>query len=195
MSDSIQTPSLRIGSNQVIGFVQIESDEKSELIEKSARDGLRENTAFGHLKEIAQRIIADPGISTLSLPTECSTNETIDKPLNRELDALFSYDESETGCAADSVQRLVWQLRLPRMYSRFVGIGMNRNGIEPLVTIQQAVAIYQGQATLRLKIINVILHEGRRPLSYFRNAIPNLLFWLEHTDSWKTTQMMTSIGS
>ena len=32
----IQNPSLRIGSNQVIGYVQIESDEQSCLIEKSA---------------------------------------------------------------------------------------------------------------------------------------------------------------
>ena len=42
--------------------------------------------------------------------------------------------------------------------------------------IQQAVAIYQGQATLG-KIINAILHEGRRPLNYFRNEIPNLRYW------------------
>jgi C4-dicarboxylate-specific signal transduction histidine kinase len=38
------------------------------------------------------------------------------------------------------------------------------------------VAVYQGQATLG-KIINVILHEGRRPLSYFKNQIPNLNYW------------------
>ena len=42
--------------------------------------------------------------------------------------------------------------------------------------IRQAVAVYQGQATLG-KIINVILHEGRRPLSFFRNEIPNLRYW------------------
>ena len=43
--ERVQNPSLRIGSNQVIGFVQIQSDEESGLIEKSARDGLRENSA------------------------------------------------------------------------------------------------------------------------------------------------------
>jgi len=42
--------------------------------------------------------------------------------------------------------------------------------------IRQTVAIYQGQATLG-KIINVILHEGRRPLNFFKNEIPNLSFW------------------
>jgi signal transduction histidine kinase len=38
------------------------------------------------------------------------------------------------------------------------------------------VGIYQGQATLG-KIINVILHEGRRPLNFFKNQIPNLQYW------------------
>ena len=33
--------------------------------------------------------------------------------------------------------------------------------------------VYQSQITLG-KIINVLLHEGRRPLSYFRNRIPYL---------------------
>src|SRR5690606_19289407 len=42
----VQNPSLRIGSNQAIGYVLIQSEEQSELIEKSARDGLRENAAY-----------------------------------------------------------------------------------------------------------------------------------------------------
>ena len=42
--------------------------------------------------------------------------------------------------------------------------------------IRQAVAVYQGQATLG-KIINVVLHEGRRPLNFFKNQVPNVVFW------------------
>ena len=42
--------------------------------------------------------------------------------------------------------------------------------------LRKAIAVYQGQATLG-KIINVILHEGRRPLNFFRNEIPNLRYW------------------
>ena len=59
--------------------------------------------------------------------------------------------------------------------------------------IKQAVAIYQGQATLG-KIINVILHEGRRPLSYFRNEISNLRYWyksyMKTKDQWKLEKIM-----
>ena len=53
----VQNPSLRIGSNQVIGYVQIQAEEKSQLIEKSARDGLIENDAFQRLKEITKGVI------------------------------------------------------------------------------------------------------------------------------------------
>ena len=62
--------------------------------------------------------------------------------------------------------------------------------------IRTAVAIYQGQATLG-KIINVILHEGRRPLNYFRNEIPNLRYWhkafLETREDEKLSKVV-SIG-
>ena len=53
----VQTPALRIGNNQVIGYVQIQSEEHSRLSEKSARDGLIENDAFGRLKEITKGVI------------------------------------------------------------------------------------------------------------------------------------------
>jgi C4-dicarboxylate-specific signal transduction histidine kinase len=36
--------------------------------------------------------------------------------------------------------------------------------------------LYQGQATLG-KIINVIMHEGRKPLGYLRNQIPTITDW------------------
>ena len=42
-----------------------------------------------------------------------------------------------------------------------------------LMKSAQTVAVYQSQITLG-KIINVLLHEARRPLSYFRNRIPYL---------------------
>ena len=50
---------MRIGSNQVIGFVQIQAEERSGLIEKSARDGLRDNRAFEDLKNVTASIIRE----------------------------------------------------------------------------------------------------------------------------------------
>ena len=47
----INIPTRCIGVNQAIGYVQIQPHEQSKLIEKSARDGLKENEAFRPIKE------------------------------------------------------------------------------------------------------------------------------------------------
>ena len=55
----VQNPTRCIGSNQAIGYVQIQSEDQSHLIEKSARDGLKEDRAFNRLKEITTQVITE----------------------------------------------------------------------------------------------------------------------------------------
>jgi hypothetical protein len=54
----VQNPSKFIGSDQIIGLVLIESEKKSGLIEKSARDGLKTNTAYNALIDITTVVIS-----------------------------------------------------------------------------------------------------------------------------------------
>lgn len=49
----VQSPSRKIGSDQAVGYVQIQSEELSGLEEKSARDGLKENYAYERLKSMS----------------------------------------------------------------------------------------------------------------------------------------------
>jgi hypothetical protein len=53
--DRVQNPSVKIGSDQVIGFIHIESEEESGLEEKSARDGLKETFQYFGLQEICKQ--------------------------------------------------------------------------------------------------------------------------------------------
>ena len=53
----VQNPSLHLGNNQAIGYVHIESNYWSDLEEKSARDGLKDNEAFNRLKEVTLAVI------------------------------------------------------------------------------------------------------------------------------------------
>ena len=168
--ERIQNPSLRIGSNQVIGYVQIESDEQSCLIEKSARDGLKENEAFNRLKDITTQVIAEletrrfiyrkrAGLSRPSLKVE------------RDIERLFSFDDLKQ----DIQTKLIASGSDENTADEIIGL-INRDEEDKnriADGIRQIVAIYQGQATLG-KIITVILHEGSRPLNYFRNRIPYL---------------------
>ncbi len=169
----IQNPSRKIGSNQVIGYVQIQSDERSGLIEKSARDGLRENAAFVQLNKITGQVIAKLETRRFEFRMKAGLSRPVIK-VERELERLFSFDELKR----DVLERLTGSGIDQRTSDKIIEIisgeeeGKNKIADE----IRQAVAIYQGQATLG-KIINVILHEGRRPLNYFRNQIPNLRYW------------------
>jgi|APTNR8051073442_1049403.scaffolds.fasta_scaffold00057_41 signal transduction histidine kinase len=171
----IQNPSLRIGSNQVIGYVEIQSEEYSDLIEKSARDGLRENAAFEGLKETTRKVIAQLEEKRFEYRKKAGLSRPVLK-IERELERLFSFDELRRGVRAKLTKSGIDEKTADEIIDIIRKEEYEKNRIAE--DIRQAVAVYQGQATLG-KIINVILHEGRHPLNYFRNQIPNLTYWYE----------------
>ena len=189
----VQNPSLRIGSNQVIGFVQIQSDEESGLIEKSARDGLRENKAFGRLKEITTNVIGELESRRFQYRRQTDLIRPAAK-IERELDSLFSSEELRRDVNLKLSRSGVGQETADEIMGIISRDEEEKNKIAD--DIRQAVAVYQGQATLG-KIINVILHEGRRPLNFFRNEIPNLRYWHKsflNTGDRKNLDRVVSIG-
>jgi signal transduction histidine kinase len=96
--------------------------------------------------------------------------------VERELERLFAFDELKQGIRA----RLTKSGIDSKAAEEIIGIISKEEEEKNKIAeeIRQAVAVYQGQATLG-KIINVILHEGRRPLNYFKNQIPNLNYWYD----------------
>ncbi len=171
----IQNPSLRIGTNQVIGYVQIQSEEQSGLIEKSARDGLKENTAFDRLKKITKEVIAKLEERRFDYRKKAGLSRPVLK-VERELERLFSFEELKLGIRAKLTKSGIDTKTTDEIIGIISQEEQEKNKVAD--EIRQAVAIYQGQATLG-KIINVILHEGRRPLNFFKNQIPNLKYWYE----------------
>ena len=172
----IQTPTRCISSNQVIGYVQIQSENLSGLIEKSARDGLKENEAFDRLKQIAMDVITELEWRRFNYRKK----EGLSRPalkVERDLERLFSFDELKKNIR--QMQHTKGEID-EAIVDEIIGIverdAEDKNKVAE--EIRKIVAIYQGQATLG-KIVNVILHEGRRPLSYFQNRIPHLRHWYE----------------
>lgn len=171
----IQNPTLKIGSNQVIGFVQIQSEEQSGLIEKSARDGLKENTAFENLKQISSAVIDKLEQRRFTFRKSTGLSRSAVKA-EQALQKLFAYDDLKRVVRAKLKKGGVDKKTTDEIIEAIENEEVDKNKI--VEEIQETVAIYQGQATLG-KIINVILHEGRRPLSYFRNQIDNLHYWVK----------------
>ena len=171
----VQTPTRCISSNQVIGYVQIQPEAQSGLIEKSARDGLRENTAFDRLKEITIQVITDLEWRRFNYRRKAGLSRPAIK-IERDLEQLFSFDELKQNIQTQLTKNEVDETTTDEIIKIISQDAEEKHKVAE--EIRKVVAIYQGQATLG-KIINVILHEGRRPLSYFRNRIPHLRHWYE----------------
>ena len=171
----VQTPSKFIGSDQVIGYVLIQSEEISGLVEKSARDGLKENSAYNSLKEVTTAVISKLEEKRLAYRIQAGLSRS-GRKVDQKLERLFSVNEMKRNIENKLIKSGIDKKTIEETLDIINRDAEDKNIIAD--DIRQAVAIYQGQATLG-KIINVILHEGRRPLNYFRNQIPNLRYWYE----------------
>ena len=166
----VQNPTRCIGSNQAIGYVQIQSEDQSLLIEKSARDGLKENAAFNQLKKITTQVITELEWRRFNYRKSAGLSRPGFK-VESNLQNLFSYDELKENIETELTKAVVDRTTIDEIIKRINEDAEEKNKIAD--EIRQTIAIYQSQITLG-KIINVLLHEGRRPLSYFCNRIPYL---------------------
>lgn len=163
----VQNPSLKIGSDQVIGFVKIESEEYSGLIEKSARDGLKENVNYFSLIDLTQKIIGELENRRFIYRNKAGLSRKTLK-IEAEFENLFSFDSLRK-----NIQKTLEKGKVNGDISSNIMQAINdtekeKNKIAEF--LRETVAIYQGQATLG-KIINVVLHEGRKPLEFFKDQV------------------------
>lgn len=169
----IQNPSMKIGSNQVVGYVHVESEEKSGLEEKSARDGLKENQAYKSLKEITCKVIVELEKRRYVLRKLLGLSKP-SKKIERQLDFLYDYTSLKKSISYALMKAGTSSSVVEKINGLILQEENRKN--ETIDEIRHIVSVYQGQATLG-KIVNIILHEGRRPLNYFKNQIPNLRFY------------------
>lgn len=166
----IQNPSLRIGSNQVIGYVLIESEEQSNLIENSARDGLRENKAYRQLQQLTKTVIEELEKRRFHLKRKIGMHNSTYK-IERTLENIYSL-----GFLKNKISKVLSNSEISNESKEEIIRLIDKEGKDKTKKgeeIRQAIAKYQGQATLG-KIISIVLHEIRRPLNYFKNEIPRI---------------------
>jgi signal transduction histidine kinase len=169
----VQNPSIRLGTDQVIGYVQIQLEEQSGLIEKSARDGLKDNEAFHNLQHVAIEVIRQ--LEERRFVYRRAAGLSKKAPSARSaLSKLLSFDKLKKSVELTLDEGGVDKKIKAEIISAIESEQEDKTKI--VEEIAEIVAIYQGQATLG-KIINVILHEGRKPLNYFKNQILNLNHW------------------
>lgn len=187
----IQNPSMCIGSNQVIGFVKIEGEENSSLEEKSARDGLKENRAYDDLISIVGEVINELQLRRFTYRRKAGLTRSALK-IEQDFERLFSFDDIK-----NKVKNRLKSNGLDDKTTEEIIELLNQkeeDNAKLIEDIKQKVAIYQGQATLG-KIINVIMHEGRKPLGFFKNQITNLNFWVKEFQKKPSDDLTSEILS
>ena len=171
----VNNPSMKVGSNQVIGYVQIQSEEVSGLIEKSARDGLKENKAFNQLQEVTKNVISELEKRRFKYRKRAGLSRHAIK-VDESLKGLFSSEELIEDVKKHLKKENVSKNTVNKTIEFINKDTQDKNKV--VSEIQMIVAIYEVDATLG-KIVGLILHEGSKPLSYFGDQITNLTYWFE----------------
>lgn len=190
--DRIQNFTLNVSNNQLIGFVTIESEETSDLQEKSARDGLKENNSYFGLKEICKKALRELELRRLSYREKTLKSRNGRTSIQKTLEDLFSFSDLK-----ETIGSKLNSFNIPN--EKIVEINALIKNEEDRKTllledIQKTIAIYQGQATLG-KIVSFILHEGRKPIHYFRNESPVIRRYLKHYKASKDETLFDDINN
>ncbi len=166
----VQEPTIHIGSNQIIGFVNIEAEEHSHLEEKSARDGLKENAYYFGLKDIITKNLQ--ALEERRYQYRIKTNRgRPPSKIEEELQKLFPISALEVKVIKNLIDKGVKNEDLEDLREAFKEA---KEETEKTVDkFRDTIARYEGQVTIG-KVIMLLLHEGRKPLSTIKNQIPHI---------------------
>ena len=167
----IQNPSMRISNNQIVGFVTIQSEELSGLNEKSARDGLKENSSFKGLKHVLEEVIRELEIKRFSYRNKAKKGRKKKDDINSQIIDLFDFEDIKQ-VIKESASKEMNEEKIEEILG-FIS-KKEDSKTKLLEEIRRQIAVYQGQATLG-RIVNVVIHEGRKPLQFFQMESKNLL--------------------
>ncbi|MFT6334539.1 MAG: signal transduction histidine kinase [Halioglobus sp.] len=174
----VQNPSLKIGSDQIIGFIHIEQEESSGLLEKSARDGLKETSEYFGLMEISKQVLKVLENRRFLYRQRVGLGRS-KRNINDKIEGLFDFKDLQEKVDKELDFLGVEKTKRIKINNLISAKVESNNKIAN--ELKQIIALYQGQATVG-KIVNVILHEGRKPLGYFKNQIPLIKEWTDELD-------------
>ncbi|WP_201566300.1 sensor histidine kinase [Psychrobacter immobilis] len=182
----IQNPSLRIGNNQIVGFIVIQSEELSGLEEKSARDGLKENRQLEGLKHIIDEVIKELELRRFSFRKKSKRGRAKENTIDFKINDLFDFADIKR-IIQDSASKEMNEEKISEILG-FIS-KKEESKTKMLEEIRRQIAVYQGQATLG-RIVNVVLHEGRKPLQFFQMEARNLVKSYELFDQTKNQEFL-----
>lgn len=186
----IQNPSQKIGNNQIVGFITIQPEELSNLEEKSARDGLKENEYFNGLIELADKVLSELETRRFIYRIKSEKSRLAKKTIQDSLTDLFSFSDLKSSISQKLEQFNVNKSNIEEIEKILEKEEQIKAGL--LEEVEKTIAIYQGQATLG-KIVNFILHEGRKPLQYFNSETKVIERYIKHFKITKDEEILEDL--
>ncbi|MGE9313391.1 ATP-binding protein [Niabella sp. CJ426] len=189
--DRIQNFTLRISNNQIVGFIFIESEELSHLEEKSARDGLKENEYYFGLKELAKKALAELETRRLAYRVKSEKSRNNATSFQTTINDLFSLQDVK-----NTIDSKLNQLNVTKDAIKEINEILDKEEVKKATLkdeIEKTIAIYQGQATLG-KIVNLILHEGRKPIQFFNSETGVIERYIKHYKATKDEEILPELN-
>ncbi len=187
----VQNPSMRIGSDQIAGFITTADEKISHLEEKSSREGLKENNYYTGLVEIANQCLTQLETRRFDFRKKTGRGRKTVK-IETELNTLFDFDIFKNSIKRELKKANVTPQTLTKVENIIAKTEKRKSDI--FDQIKDTVAMYQGQVTLG-KIIMVIMHEGRKPLKYLKEQSPRIARWIkELKEEYNTYLLDKTIG-
>ena len=176
-SKRVQKPSMSIGSEQINGRISIESEEVSGLKEKSARDGLYENVNYFVLQRIADlslNLLQRERFNYRQKKTKKKPNAIdklfdfthINEKMEKAVEKAYKNIKKDPDKTEEQINILNQEI------SKEIKI-LEKEKEEEFLEVKETIAIYQKHTTLG-NVISVVLHEGRKPLSWYTNKLPQM---------------------
>lgn len=192
--ERVQNPSVKLGANQLFGIIKIEDEEKSNLIDKSARDGLKQNESYAVFKKIILYIIREIENKRYSYRKNTGKGRNVKTSENyiilENINRLSSHKEIKTS-VSDILKNETLsdntKTNLEQAFEKY-----EKESEKLAKNIQEQIAMYQGQATLG-KIMDIIIHEVKKPLSWFNNNSEDMPVYYSEYNRTKNIEWINKI--
>lgn len=166
----VQNPGLKIGANQISGIIKIQDEEISNLVEKSARDGLKEDAYYDGLISVISQLLTFIELKRYSFRQKTGKGRK-NHVFSSQMGVLTDFSAVKNKVISVMQKANVSSEEMDEV-NNFIDKDIN-NKLKVAQELERQIAMYQGQATLG-KIMDVVMHEVRKPLHWIKNQTNNL---------------------
>ena len=168
----VNNPTFHISTNQIVGFINIESEEKSHLIEKANREGLKENANYENLKQIINVVLRELETRRYEFRKNTKRGRKPVDDIHNTIKSLFSFDE-----VSHKIGVLLHKSEInPEIIEKVEKIlkDEKEDKDKDLKKIEETLIMYEAHAALG-KLVQYVIHEGRKPIQIIGSKLNNLV--------------------